>query len=186
VWKSGGLWQRRQQFTLSACCSPRWIVEGRSESYRTRILTGIVGTGQSAQPANLLSSALQRSISSMTLSSREGVPSYWRPAHAPGAAPMHLAFAAPEMAAVDAFYAAALASGGCDNGAPGLGRKVSEPAQTTSLSSSNPTTTTSRPHGQIPAPKTGTNPGAMSVAHISRRARHRLLTQPRRATCQHL
>jgi catechol 2,3-dioxygenase-like lactoylglutathione lyase family enzyme len=33
---------------------------------------------------------------------------------------MHLAFAAPDMAAVDAFYAAALASGGRDNGAPGF------------------------------------------------------------------
>jgi len=51
---------------------------------------------------------------------KKGVPSYWRPTHAPGRAPMHLAFAAPDMAAVDAFYAAALASGGRDNGAPGF------------------------------------------------------------------
>lgn len=33
---------------------------------------------------------------------------------------VHLAFAAPNRAAVDAFYAAAIASGGHDNGAPGL------------------------------------------------------------------
>jgi catechol 2,3-dioxygenase-like lactoylglutathione lyase family enzyme len=32
----------------------------------------------------------------------------------------HIAFAAIDRAAVDAFYAAALAAGGCDNGSPGL------------------------------------------------------------------
>jgi catechol 2,3-dioxygenase-like lactoylglutathione lyase family enzyme len=31
----------------------------------------------------------------------------------------HVAFAAPDRAAVDAFHAAALAAGGSDNGAPG-------------------------------------------------------------------
>ena len=33
---------------------------------------------------------------------------------------VHVAFAAADRAAVDAFYQAALAVGGCDNGAPGL------------------------------------------------------------------
>lgn len=33
---------------------------------------------------------------------------------------MHIAFAAPNRAAVDAFYAAAIAAGARDNGAPGL------------------------------------------------------------------
>jgi len=33
---------------------------------------------------------------------------------------MHLAFSAPNRAAVDAFYAAAIKAGGTDNGAPGL------------------------------------------------------------------
>lgn len=33
---------------------------------------------------------------------------------------MHVAFAAPDRAAVDAFYRAAIAAGGADNGAPGL------------------------------------------------------------------
>ena len=33
---------------------------------------------------------------------------------------LHLAFSAPNRAAVDAFYAAAMAEGGKDNGAPGL------------------------------------------------------------------
>lgn len=36
------------------------------------------------------------------------------------AAPLHLAFAAPDRATVDSFHAAALGAGGTDNGAPGL------------------------------------------------------------------
>jgi catechol 2,3-dioxygenase-like lactoylglutathione lyase family enzyme len=36
------------------------------------------------------------------------------------AAPLHIAFAAPNRETVDAFHAAALAAGGRDNGAPGL------------------------------------------------------------------
>ncbi len=41
---------------------------------------------------------------------------------APGepGAPVHVAFAALDRATVDAFYEAALAAGGRDNGAPGL------------------------------------------------------------------
>ena len=35
-------------------------------------------------------------------------------------AALHIAFAAPDRATVDAFHAAALAAGGRDNGAPGL------------------------------------------------------------------
>ena len=38
----------------------------------------------------------------------------------PPSAPVHLAFAAPDRATVDAFHAAALQAGGHDNGAPGL------------------------------------------------------------------
>ena len=38
----------------------------------------------------------------------------------PPSTPVHLAFAAPDRATVDAFHAAALAAGGRDNGAPGL------------------------------------------------------------------
>jgi catechol 2,3-dioxygenase-like lactoylglutathione lyase family enzyme len=49
-----------------------------------------------------------------------GVPSYWRIGHAAGGAPIHLAFAASSRDAVDAFYAAALACGGRDNGPPGF------------------------------------------------------------------
>jgi catechol 2,3-dioxygenase-like lactoylglutathione lyase family enzyme len=36
------------------------------------------------------------------------------------AAPLHIAFAAPDRATVDAFHAAALAAGGRDNGTPGF------------------------------------------------------------------
>ncbi len=38
----------------------------------------------------------------------------------PPSAPVHVAFAAPDRATVDAFHAAAVGAGGRDNGAPGL------------------------------------------------------------------
>lgn len=43
-----------------------------------------------------------------------------RPVPADTASGLHVCFAAPDRAAVDAFHAAALAQGGRDNGAPGL------------------------------------------------------------------
>jgi catechol 2,3-dioxygenase-like lactoylglutathione lyase family enzyme len=46
-------------------------------------------------------------------------PSFWLPGHQTSASPIHLAFSAPDRAAVDAFYRATLANGGTDNGAPG-------------------------------------------------------------------
>lgn len=48
----------------------------------------------------------------------DGKPSFWIGAGEPNRT--HVAFLAPSRAAVDAFYRAALASGGQDNGAPGL------------------------------------------------------------------
>ena len=51
-----------------------------------------------------------------------GRPTFWRPEHAAGAAPDHLAFQAPSREAVDAFYRAGLDHGGRDNGAPGQRR----------------------------------------------------------------
>ena len=47
-------------------------------------------------------------------------PFFWVSAHGPASGPIHVAFAAPDQAAVRAFHAAALAAGGRDNGAPGL------------------------------------------------------------------
>lgn len=48
-----------------------------------------------------------------------GKPDFWvRPSEAP-IAPTHVAFAAPDRAAVDAFHRAALEAGATDNGAPG-------------------------------------------------------------------
>jgi catechol 2,3-dioxygenase-like lactoylglutathione lyase family enzyme len=47
------------------------------------------------------------------------LPAFWTAAHSTSAAPIHLAFAAKDRAAVDRFYAAALDAGGIDNGAPG-------------------------------------------------------------------
>lgn len=49
-----------------------------------------------------------------------GKPLFWfHQADAP-ATPIHVAFVAPNRAAVDAFHAAAIAAGAMDNGAPGL------------------------------------------------------------------
>ncbi len=47
-------------------------------------------------------------------------PSLWIYESTEASAHLHLAFAAGSRAAVDAFYGAALAAGGKDNGAPGL------------------------------------------------------------------
>ena len=52
---------------------------------------------------------------------RDGKPDFWIGAHGgPATTPIHLAFAAANRAQVDAFYAAAMAAGGKDNGPPGL------------------------------------------------------------------
>ena len=49
---------------------------------------------------------------------RDGKPFFWIRAGEP-VARIHVAFAAPDTATVDAFYAAAIGAGGEDNGAPG-------------------------------------------------------------------
>jgi len=49
-----------------------------------------------------------------------GRPYFWIGTGGPVTGRLHVAFAAPDRAAVDAFHAAALAAGGRDNGAPGL------------------------------------------------------------------
>ncbi len=50
---------------------------------------------------------------------KDGKPSFWV-ADREASGPVHVAFASPDRATVDAFHAAALAAGGRDNGAPGL------------------------------------------------------------------
>jgi len=47
-------------------------------------------------------------------------PDFWLGGGGPNRPPMHLAFRADNRAAVDAFYRAAIAAGGTDNGGPGL------------------------------------------------------------------
>lgn len=47
------------------------------------------------------------------------IPSYWQKGSRAGINQMHVAFRAPDRKAVDAFYMAALAHGGADNGKPG-------------------------------------------------------------------
>jgi len=51
---------------------------------------------------------------------RHGKPSLWLHETRDTPAPLHIAVAADNRAAVDAFHRAALAAGGRDNGAPGL------------------------------------------------------------------
>lgn len=50
----------------------------------------------------------------------DGKPMFWISAGGKTAPHVHLAFAAPSRAAVDAFYEAAMKAGGKDNGAPGV------------------------------------------------------------------
>jgi catechol 2,3-dioxygenase-like lactoylglutathione lyase family enzyme len=50
---------------------------------------------------------------------RGGKPDFWISQGEPGQA-LHIAFAADDRAAVDAFYEAAMAAGGRENGGPGL------------------------------------------------------------------
>ena len=47
-------------------------------------------------------------------------PVFWLRQAKPATQPIHIAFAAPDRAAVDAFYAAAIAAGATDNGPPGV------------------------------------------------------------------
>ena len=48
-----------------------------------------------------------------------GKPGFWTDEHRAATSPIHVAFSAPDRAAVDAFYDAGLAAGGRDNGKPG-------------------------------------------------------------------
>jgi len=47
-------------------------------------------------------------------------PDFWISSGTPNTPPVHVAFRVSQRALVDAFYAAAIAAGGRDNGAPGL------------------------------------------------------------------
>lgn len=47
-------------------------------------------------------------------------PDFWISSGTPNQPPIHIAFRVPSRAKVDAFYKAAIAAGGTDNGAPGL------------------------------------------------------------------
>ena len=49
-----------------------------------------------------------------------GKPDFWIAADPAPTTPLHIAFASPDRKTVAAFYSAALAAGGRDNGAPGI------------------------------------------------------------------
>jgi catechol 2,3-dioxygenase-like lactoylglutathione lyase family enzyme len=57
--------------------------------------------------------------------SGEGIPDFWIGSREERGA-THVAFSAPNRAAVDAFYEAATAAGGRDNGAPGVRAELHE------------------------------------------------------------
>jgi len=57
---------------------------------------------------------------------KDGKPDFWI-SDRPTSAPLHVAFASPDRATVDAFHRAALAAGGRENGPPGL-RPVYHPS----------------------------------------------------------
>jgi catechol 2,3-dioxygenase-like lactoylglutathione lyase family enzyme len=57
----------------------------------------------------------------------DGKPGFWiTDQRQPTSENVHIAFAAPDRATVDAFFAAALEAGGTDNGAPGI-REIYHP-----------------------------------------------------------
>lgn len=56
---------------------------------------------------------------------RDGKPDFWIGGEGGLAKPLHVAILADDRATVDAFYAAAIAAGGQDNGAPGRPRTLS-------------------------------------------------------------
>ena len=58
---------------------------------------------------------------------RDGKPSFWLEGERGPAGPIHVAFLAPDRAAVEAFHREAVAAGGRDNGGPGL-RELYHPA----------------------------------------------------------
>jgi catechol 2,3-dioxygenase-like lactoylglutathione lyase family enzyme len=55
----------------------------------------------------------------------QGTPAFWISSHSERG-PTHFAFTAPDRATVDAFYSAAIAAGGSDNGTPGLRPEIHE------------------------------------------------------------
>ena len=58
---------------------------------------------------------------------RDGKPFFWLEGEREPAGPIHVAFLAPDRAAVEAFHREAVAAGGRDNGGPGL-RELYHPA----------------------------------------------------------
>jgi len=54
---------------------------------------------------------------------KDGYPSLWIHEESGSKLPVHIAFTANDRAAVAAFYAAALANGGSDNGGPGVRKR---------------------------------------------------------------
>ena len=77
-----------------------------------------LGTIDNGKDAFLLGKSAEESIPYLWIGTLR--PSYWVEGSRAGINQMHIAFQASSKAMVDAFYDAALAAGGRDNGKPGL------------------------------------------------------------------
>ena len=64
--------------------------------------------------------AIEREGEGWAMLGKNGKPQFWFGAYGPAASPIHLAFAAENREQVRAFYQAAIAAGGKDNGPPGI------------------------------------------------------------------
>ena len=67
-----------------------------------------------------LGATILRDFGDAAMVGRLGEGGFWFYAKGPATSPIHVAFAAKTRAEVDAFYKAAMAAGGRDNGPPGL------------------------------------------------------------------
>ncbi len=86
----------------------------RSKAFYTQALAPIGYTLQLELPASVTGSADVAGFG------EPPKPDFWISSGTPNVPPIHIAFRVGSRAMVDAFYRAALAAGGRDNGAPGL------------------------------------------------------------------
>jgi catechol 2,3-dioxygenase-like lactoylglutathione lyase family enzyme len=78
-----------------------------------------------------------------------GKPEFWIISGAPNKPPLHVAFRVDSRAEVDAFYKAAMAAGGRDNGGPGCDRTIIRTTTAPSFRSRRPQHRSSLPPGRL-------------------------------------
>jgi catechol 2,3-dioxygenase-like lactoylglutathione lyase family enzyme len=92
----------------------------------------------------------------------DGKPDFWIGGEGALNKPVHIAIVAKDRSAVDAFYQAAIAAGGRDNGHPGFARTITR--TTTAPLFSIPTATTSKPSATRPSEVAYLNAGSTKIA----------------------